>query len=293
MRQLIEAGHIYIAQPPLYRIRRKKRDEYVESDQQLTAILLELGAEEARVVDANGQEVLQGRKMLSLLKLVARYEEIERRMRRKGVDPAEYLKMPDKRGRFPHYMLVLLEGTRLVTRRFAYDEADLRTQTARLEKETGRQLELFDDGSTEKAADGGPVVKLVELYFAPELGRLVQGLQKHGFAVSALLHNENPILHLSDGDRTRPIHSLVELLEAVREVGRKGINMQPYKGVGEMNPQPLWEATINPETRKLVQVVLEDAYLADRIFSILMGDDVAERRRFIEDNALNVQNLDI
>ena len=295
MRQLIEYGHVYIAQPPLYKIKRRKREEYVENDQQLTSILLELGAEDTQVLDSRGKKILEGARLLSLLKLVARYEEIQRRMRRRGIDPDEYLQLRDKRKRFPQYLLLVYEGKRPIERHFAYSEADLRARTEELEKKFGKQLELFGDeiGPTEKAEEAGPTVRLVELFFGPELTKLVNSLERYGFGVSALMEHDEPILQVRSGSETCPVGSLVGLLEAVRTVGRKGITIQRYKGLGEMNPQQLWETTMNPETRKLVKVVLEDAYQADRIFSILMGDDVSERRRFIEENALSVQNLDI
>lgn len=295
MRQLIEAGHVYIAQPPLYKVKRKKREEYVENDRQLTEILLELGAEETRVLDKKGKPLLEGKQLLRLLRLVAHYEEIKRRMGRKGIDPAEYLKLQDDKGRFPQYMLVIYEQQKVAARHFAYSEADLRTKIAKLEQQFGRQLELFDEDADtgEKASEAEPAVRLTELFFAPELSKLMRSLDQFGFSAKDLLHNDERLLYLQDGEQRKPISSLEELLEAVRTVGRKGLSIQRYKGLGEMNPQQLWETTMNPETRKLVKVVLEDAYQADRIFSILMGDDVSLRRRFIEENSLNVQNLDI
>ncbi|RKX31606.1 MAG: DNA topoisomerase (ATP-hydrolyzing) subunit B, partial [Verrucomicrobia bacterium] len=259
MRQLIEYGHVYIAQPPLYKIKRRKREEYVENDQQLTSILLELGAEDTQVLDSRGKKILEGARLLSLLKLVARYEEIQRRMRRRGIDPDEYLQLRDKRKRFPQYLLLVYEGKRPIERHYAYSEADLRARTEELEKKFGKQLELFGDeiGPTEKAEEAGPTVRLVELFFGPELTKLVNSLERYGFDVSALMEHDEPILQVRSGSETCPVGSLVGLLEAVRTVGRKGITIQRYKGLGEMNPQQLWETTMNPETRKLVKVVLE------------------------------------
>ena len=103
-----------------------------------------------------------------------------------------------------------------------------------------------------------------------------------------------PLFTLVDGEGVRrPAPSIFSLLELVRTAGHKGLNIQRYKGLGEMNPEQLYETTMNPDKRKLLQVVLEDAVEADRIFTLLMGDEVEPRRAFIEDNALNVRNLDI
>jgi len=109
-----------------------------------------------------------------------------------------------------------------------------------------------------------------------------------------LLEGETPILNLVEGEeRKTPVNGLFGLLNTIRELGRKGLEIQRYKGLGEMNPEQLWETTMNPDKRKMVKVMLEDAVRADGIFSVLMGDEVEPRRQFIEDNALNVRNLDI
>ncbi|MDD3605171.1 MAG: hypothetical protein PHD86_08295 [Kiritimatiellae bacterium] len=115
-----------------------------------------------------------------------------------------------------------------------------------------------------------------------------------GFSLDQYQPAEEPIYFLADEkDQRTPIGSLPDLLDAVRNLGRRGLVIQRYKGLGEMNPEQLWETTMHPENRKLVKVVLEDDVRADEIFTILMGDDVGPRREFIEQNALNVQNLDV
>jgi DNA gyrase subunit B len=102
------------------------------------------------------------------------------------------------------------------------------------------------------------------------------------------------VLYLQDGERKKtPVFSLLELLDLVRAYGRKGLGIQRYKGLGEMNPEQLWETTLNPENRKLLRVELQDRGRADGLFNVLMGDEVEPRRLFIEENALNVRNLDI
>ena len=141
---------------------------------------------------------------------------------------------------------------------------------------------------------GKHTFRWTEIYAAPGLAKQIALLEQRGFKPEHLLGNETPILTLVEGEeRKRPVNSLFELLNTIRELGRKGLEIQRYKGLGEMNPEQLWETTMNPDKRKMLKVMLEDAVRADDIFNVLMGDEVAPRRKFIEDNALNVRNLDI
>jgi len=105
--------------------------------------------------------------------------------------------------------------------------------------------------------------------------------------------SEDPVFNLDDKGAKTEVCSLMELVDAVREIGRKGMSIQRYKGLGEMNPAQLWETTLDPQHRRMTKVVLDDAVKADEMFTILMGDEVEPRREFIQDNALNVTNLDI
>ena len=132
-----------------------------------------------------------------------------------------------------------------------------------------------------------------ELHQAPGLVKQFAQLQARGFGIEALLRSEKPMYEAEVDGKKVPIRALGDLLHLVREVGRRGLSIQRYKGLGEMNPEQLWETTLEPTKRKLLQVNLEDAVRADQIFTILMGDEVEPRRAFIEDNALNVRNLDI
>ena len=112
-------------------------------------------------------------------------------------------------------------------------------------------------------------------------------------SVEQLAGGEAPFAHLLENGGETPLTALPDLLAAVRQRGRKGLTIQRYKGLGEMDPDQLFDTTMDPKTRRLLRVTLDDAVKADAIFTLLMGDDVEPRRRFIEDNALNVRNLDI
>jgi DNA gyrase subunit B len=125
------------------------------------------------------------------------------------------------------------------------------------------------------------------------LRRLALSLESKGIPADALVGTDAPWGELVDGNERQPVHSLIGLLEAVRVKGRKGLTIQRYKGLGEMNPEQLFETTMDPDNRKLLRVVLEDVVKADHMFTVLMGDEVEPRRNFIQDNALNVRNLDV
>ncbi len=292
MPQLIERGNIFIAQPPLYKIKRKSREEYVESDAQLTRILLELGVEELKLADAKGKELFTGKPLSELLDLLSEIELHLDRIRRRGVDIPGYLEHRDpKTGQLPQYRVSIFSGGD-PEHHFAFTEPELRTLLQEAEKRAGEQLEIFADGGEEKGKKRG--VRWTELFAAPALGKLLATLEKKGFKPCQLLPQEAPFLTLMNGEnKPLPVKSLQELLNRVREHGGKGLSIQRFKGLGEMNPEQLWETTMNPEKRKMLKVTLEDAVKADEIFTVLMGDEVEPRRQFIEDNALNVRNLDI
>jgi DNA gyrase subunit B len=284
---LIERGHIYIAQPPLYKVRRGKQDIYVKDDNELNALLLNSALDDAALHVNASAEALRGS---SLEMLARRYMEVQAIIRR-------WARRYDER---------LLEQMIYVAQVRPGDSDDpdfMRRWIAELEarlnaRGDGRrnfQLEL------RSAADG----------HAP---RIVVRKTEHGLTTEKMLHREffesaeyqriaelartladliGEGAYVTRGNEREDISAFKQAMTWLFEQARKGQTIQRYKGLGEMNPEQLWETTINPATRRLMQVRIEDAVASDEIFTTLMGDQVEPRREFIEKNALSVANLDI
>ncbi len=292
MPELIERGYIHLAQPPLYRIARKNREEYIDSDVELTRRLLALGVEDARLASA-GERVVQGTELAELLDTLSSLEQTAASLARKGIDLARFLRLRHpETGAFPRYRVSIADGNGGETR-FLYSDAELKALNDSMEQALGQVVELAA-ADAEPNARGRHVLNYTELFAASALERLVALIETRGFRPEQYLPCKEPVGTLAMGsEEPVAIHSLQAILDTVREFGRRGLTVQRYKGLGEMNPEQLYETTMAPESRKLLQVVLEDTVKADQMFTILMGDEVEPRRQFIEQNALNVRNLDI
>ncbi|MDD4872931.1 MAG: toprim domain-containing protein, partial [Kiritimatiellae bacterium] len=292
MPMLIDRGLIYLAQPPLYRLMRKSHEEYIDSDEQLTRKLLELGAEDMQVECTENKKTFKDRELISVLEILTRIEQIGHSLSRKGVNFTQYLqKKNPQTGHFPKYQ-VKIEGNGNTEPYYVYTDAELKTLREEVETRIGRQLEIFSDDASETTKESA--FRWVELFSAQSLATLTTNLDKKGFSIKQYEASEKPIVFLFEEEANKtPVYSLSELLNKVRDLGKKGLEIQRYKGLGEMNPDQLYNTTMAPESRRLLKVILEDAARADEIFNILMGDEVEPRRQFIEENALNVKNLDI
>jgi DNA gyrase subunit B len=289
MPELIQRGYIYLAQPPLYKLSRKNHEEYIQTEEELTRKLFELGTENVSVETVASGKALKGRELISMLENLTQLEQIVHSLVRKGIKPQEYFGSRNAQtGQFPRYWVRVEESGR-VEHHYLYTDHELKELREQAERNVGHQLEIFDDQT--KARESG--ISWVEIYASTTLNRLVAALEKRGISIEQYENSEKAFGHfVLNGDR-KPLHSLPELLDAVRQGGRQGLTIQRYKGLGEMNPDQLFETTMDPANRRLLQVMLEDAGRADEIFTVLMGDEVEPRRQFIEDNALNVRNLDI
>jgi len=314
MTDLVRKGHVYIACPPLYLIKRKKREEYVDDDAQLNRILISLGADEVKLKNLADGKVFTASQLKDMLELLERLAKFSDAIRRHGGDFEEYLGERDpKSGAFPGYMVKVREGnTEWVT--YFPGEVEVRAF-----HEENRDLALFDDPQPEPMLNGDAVVeqvmmpekgaprkgdggrrraRLVELHESSSVHKIVAELAHKGLKVEHFADSDNPIFELIEGEGdkavTHPLFSVPEILAKVIEIGKKGLSIQRFKGLGEMNPKQLFETTMNPEKRRLLKVDLteDNAVEADRMFTILMGDVVEPRRQFIEDNALNAR-LDV
>ena len=283
MPQLIERGYVYIAQPPLYKIKRKKQERYIDNDRHLSRVLIELGIEDVRMLDLAGGTVLDDGKMAEVLKILEEIEHLAGSLARKSVDFDEYVKRYDSaQNRLPLYRVRVIPPG-----------GDIENQEIHLAFSDEEMRKIREDAEQRMGPLDPAQFKWDELHQAPGLVKQFAQLQARGLGIDALLRSDNPIYEAEVDGKKVSLHALGDLLNLVREVGRRGLSIQRYKGLGEMNPEQLWETTLEPTKRKLLQVQLDDAVRADQTFTILMGDEVEPRRAFIEENALNVRNLDV
>jgi DNA gyrase subunit B len=304
MPQLIRRGHIFIAQPPLYQIKRKKREEYVDDDVQLNRILISLGAEELKLISHSDKKEIPSTQLKEILELLDRLEKSSEAIRRLGGDFEAYLGNRTPEGILPSYLVVIRTGNEESVEYF-HNETELRDFTA-----SNTDLNLFENDSSDlenaDAAPGEKIVKpaknprrrrarLIEIHQSKSIEKLIGELSKKGLKIEHYADTKTPLFQIIDGETTHDIYAIPRILEIVKEVGRRGVQIKRFKGLGEMNAKELYETAMNPERRRFLKVELNDdnSLEAGRMFDILMGDVVEPRRIFIEDNALNVRNLDV
>jgi DNA gyrase subunit B len=292
MPQLLEHGHIYLAQPPLYKVTRKQREEYVDSEEQLTRKLLQLGSDDTRLRLPDGR-ILSVDELRGLLDLLVAIEGTLKSLARRGVDPLALLQCRKAdTGAFPRFMIAIGTGD-AAELRFAFTDADLAAARADAERTLKTVIDLAATRVQAYHRNSPMPFSWVELFHAAPLKKEFDRLSERGFQVAHYTGGVEPFACLLEGDQELPLTELPHLLDEVRARGRKGLAIQRYKGLGEMNPDQLYTTTMDPVKRRLLKVVLEDAVKADTMFTLLMGDEVEPRRRFIEENALNVRNLDV
>ena len=303
MPQLVAQGYIYVAQPPLFLIKRKKREEYVEDIETLDKILIELGTEEVSLVRLSDKKTFTKAQLLDILVSLQELEKLSRAVTRRGVKFDDYLEARDaKSGDLPKYISKVREGTE---EKFHYfkDDKDMSKFREKMGIEEDEEDDVKENGKGKQekesplVAKAKPLARIYEIYEAGSIAKALQGLGKKGLEMDHYSAQDKPLFECVEGEGDKPtrtpIFSIAEILTAVKGVGKKGVQITRFKGLGEMDAKELFSTTMDPEKRQLLKVDLVDAAKADEIFTTLMGDEVEPRRIFIEENALNVRNLDV
>ncbi len=274
MKKVVEAGHVYIAQPPLYRVKKGKKEVYCQDDDELERFLFEEGLKGVELV-VDGKRI-SGEGLKELVSKVKELKFLENKFL--------------KRGRDPRVLSVLADFN---------EERVLKGDVEGFEKALRSAVDVEEFTVEPDEADYvriNVVTKKGENHFNTLIDRDFVGTSRYK-RFSSLKRELSPLergsVVLVRGKDEMAVSDISSLYDAIIELGRKGAEIQRYKGLGEMNPEQLWETTMNPATRRLKKVTVEDAEEADRIFSILMGDDVAPRRNFIQTYAKEAKNIDV
>ena len=324
MPQLIENGRIYRAQPPLFRVTKGKKAEYVSSVDTMNETFLRLGTDGARVEVTARVAAIEGEDLQRLLGSLSKLERLRQSLKRKGISFEEYLRQEED-SQFPEWHVAAFgeegffpdEGAAekfrdeklavmLAQRQVLDNDAQpkKRKSTEASESTVGDAVDL-EAGAMEE--DGAGQATLAAVGLGVEMRRLseAQGLTEAFSGLASMGFSKADYLGVSTAEvgykfkvieanqTEHGVTSLAGVLDQLRELGKKGMDVQRYKGLGEMNAEQLWETTMDPALRVLLRVKLEDAYAADDMFKILMGEGVTARREFIEAHALEIEDLDV
>jgi len=279
MPEVIEKGYLYIAQPPLFKVTEGKKDIYIKNEEEFNKYLIQRAISKSEVIVKETNKKLTDKKLNLLLEKILLFNNLSQRIQKKG---------------YPNYILRFLLKNGIQNQSPFLDKQNI-TKLQRLLGENGFEtVEVYWDeennlygievrntnGKEERTKIHWGLISSVEYQHLFQVYQEIQQLAPPPYVV------------FEDGNKV-VIEEEEGLLQSLGQLGKEGLTIQRYKGLGEMNPEQLWETTMNPQTRTLLKVTIEDAIEADEIFSILMGDEVEQRRKFIEENALMVQRLDI
>ncbi|MBW3539832.1 MAG: DNA gyrase subunit B [Planctomycetes bacterium] len=315
MRELVKEGCVYIAQPPLYRVVQKKKTRYVQTHEQMMQELVELGLDGSSLAFPDGT-VFEGEHLSRLVEIMARLEEPLAMLERRGVD-LRYVSThhASAEGLLPRYRVFLGREQHWFVDKTALDQFLSQEQDRR-----GGELKIADEQEahdTSASPDGGPgavadrhvsdgngrptdgALQVVDLHEIRSINLALVDLKAYGVTLEDLVPRDlasgepaHPFtIRHEDGET--PLTTLRELLPSLRKLGEKGLRLTRFKGLGEMDPEELWETSMDKTKRTLLKVAMEDATAAERIFRVLMGDRVEPRREFIEKHALEVRDLDV
>ena len=299
MYRLVAEGHVYVAQPPLFRVRSKKNVYYVQTEDEMKTQLLDQGLGEGVFLPGDGREIA-GEEMQKLCRTLAGLEDALVALEKRGVSLRDHVARRDAAtGKLPMYHVYFGAEEHWFTSR---DELEVfmtsKEQTSGGELAVGRADENHHGGQPAGNGTAGPQLVVVDLHEVRSINAGVKELDGMGFGIESLLPQdrtgtEEPRYKLRRGDNEIGLDDLRGLLTAVRRAGEKGLSITRFKGLGEMNAEELRDTTLDPANRTLLRVTMTDAAAADDLFRVLMGEKVEPRREFIEKHALDVKNLDV
>ena len=311
MQELIKDGRVYVAQPPLYQVTRRKKSEYVLNEKKMRQTLTELGLENTELVirDGDGRtEVrrLKGEELRRVVELLNKLEELVRVVQRRGIDFADFLARRDAAGRLPLYRVVV-EGEEHFF--YSVDLRDKFLHENKLVVDDEEMREVQGAAATAPPANGNGhaedlrrLQKNQELHEVKDMERLFSQLEGYGLSIDDYFLTQEESVSgeklatkyaLVNENQPREVAGVAQVLPEIHRIGKSGMEVKRFKGLGEMNSDQLWETTLDPNVRVLLRVTMQEAAEAERMFSVLMGEDVERRRQFIEEHALEVKNLDV
>jgi DNA gyrase subunit B len=278
MPELIEKGHLYVAQPPLYRVVSGKKELYMKDEDALNRFMLDRISEKEKIVLEGGGEII-GKRLISLLSAVSKFYDLVGKLSRRGCSP-RFIEFLASRGATDKHWYKNKAFMETLFQRL--QENGFKVDDVHIDEESG----LYEFTVTETRNGGQTFAVNWEFLASAELRQLMEIRDKFREISSGAYTS------LGEGE-LKKIDDPQHLLHEFMERGKRGLAIQRYKGLGEMNPNQLWSTTMDPEKRTLLQVRIEDAVDADDIFTVLMGDKVEPRREFIQNHALEVGELDI
>ncbi|MGM0568253.1 MAG: toprim domain-containing protein, partial [Elusimicrobiota bacterium] len=275
MTEMLQQGYIYIAQPPLYRVKLgPKKGKYIQKEEQLAEFLIKRGIKNAEIIkNGSGRphKISDTSDIRKILKLIERQKTLINRIKRKGFFPEDIKKLDPEN--LPLYKVIDKKGRENIL----YSEEEMKNLKQDFFSDIQEEVVTEDDG-----------LKIIDLWELKPIIQTIIELKKMDIDF-----DDSPYRVQWGDSNIVETENIYGVLEAVKNKGSYGISMQRYKGLGEMNPEQLWETTMAPQGRQLLKVRMEDAVEADKTFTTLMGDKVAPRRNFIQNHASEVKNLDV
>jgi DNA gyrase subunit B len=314
MKPLLENGYIYIAQPPLYKVKRGKKEMYLQAEADMTRFLLQEGMDGVHLFRLKGKTRVEfpQEKLKDLVSDLIRLESIGSTLQRAGLNLKEFLEAVSGKKKRPLYEIETPLGIE-----HAYTEGEKDDKVEKLKNKLKDMKKAAEKGKTsdqegmdfvyDTSRDVKDMIKVKAIKDMAEVKQIediIKRMDSRSVDIAELFPAEKiehdgkerevkPLYVIQHGSSEYFLESMYEFVEKVKDFGKEGLAIQRYKGLGEMNPEQLWETTMDPEKRTLVQVKLEDSVAADKTFDILMGDQVEPRRNFIQTYAKQVRNLDI